>query len=154
MDCSPPGSSVHGIFQARILEWAAVSFSRGSSWPMAGTRISCIAGRLFTVWATGEAPICFINSLKRKRWITLEWMFPPRCQCREGLRKNIFMWWGRGERLGNLWIFSNIKLSYIEEKRRKLPQKTSLSSMSRQKSSRGRSSYEKLTNYMWIINCS
>ena len=38
MDCSPPGSSVHGIFQARLLEWVAISFSRGSSWPRDRTR--------------------------------------------------------------------------------------------------------------------
>ena len=52
MDCSPPGSSVHGIFQARTLEWVAISFSRGSSWPRNRTQVSCIAGRFFTVWAT------------------------------------------------------------------------------------------------------
>ena len=55
MDCSPPGSSVHGIFQARILEWAAISFSRGSSQPRDRTRVSCVADRHFTVWATREA---------------------------------------------------------------------------------------------------
>ena len=43
-----PGSSVHGILQVRILEWAAIPFSRGSSWPMDRTRVSCIAGRFFT----------------------------------------------------------------------------------------------------------
>ena len=48
MDCSPPGSSVHGIFQARILERDAISFSRGSSWPRDWTQVSCIAGRFFT----------------------------------------------------------------------------------------------------------
>ena len=42
MDCSPPGSSVHGISQARILEWIAISSSRGSSWPRAWTQVSCI----------------------------------------------------------------------------------------------------------------
>ena len=52
MDCIPPGSSVHGISQARILEWVAISFSRGSSPPRDGTWVSCIAGRVFTVWAT------------------------------------------------------------------------------------------------------
>ena len=51
MDCSPPGSSVHGILQARILEWVAISFSRWSSWPRDWTQVSCIAGRFFTVWA-------------------------------------------------------------------------------------------------------
>ena len=45
---SPPGSSVHGISQARILEWIAISFSRGSSWPRDQTHVSCIAGRFFT----------------------------------------------------------------------------------------------------------
>ena len=55
MDCSLPGSSVHGILQARILEWAAMLFSRGSSWPRDRTRISCIASGFFTVWATREA---------------------------------------------------------------------------------------------------
>ena len=55
MDCSPPGSSVHGILQARILEWVAISFSRGSSWSRDRTQVSHIAGRFFTVWATREA---------------------------------------------------------------------------------------------------
>ena len=54
MDCSLPGSSVHGIFQARVLEWVAISFSRGSSWPRDRTRISHIVGRCFTVWVMRE----------------------------------------------------------------------------------------------------
>jgi len=44
MDSSPPGSSAHGILQARILEWLAIPFSRGSSQPRDGTLVSCIAG--------------------------------------------------------------------------------------------------------------
>ena len=71
MDCSPPGSSVHGIFQARVLEWGAIAFSgrilewaailysRWSSWPRDGNRVSCIAGGCFTVWATREAPLLY-----------------------------------------------------------------------------------------------
>ena len=47
MDYSPPGSSVHGILQVRILEWVAISFSRGSSQPRDRTRVSCIAGGFF-----------------------------------------------------------------------------------------------------------
>ena len=43
MDCSPPGSSVHGILQARILEWVPIPFSRESSQPRDQTRVSCIA---------------------------------------------------------------------------------------------------------------
>jgi len=45
MDCSLPGSFVHGILQARILEWVAISFSRGSFQPRNQTQVSCIAGR-------------------------------------------------------------------------------------------------------------
>ena len=52
MDCSPPGSSVHAIFQARILEWVAISISKGSFRPRDWTWVSHIAGRLFTIWAT------------------------------------------------------------------------------------------------------
>ena len=48
MDCSLPGFSVHGIFQARVLEWVAISFSRGSSGPRDRTQVSCIVGRCFT----------------------------------------------------------------------------------------------------------
>ena len=55
MDSSLPGSAVHGIFQARILEWAAISFCRGSSQPRDWTQVSCIADRHFIVWATREA---------------------------------------------------------------------------------------------------
>ena len=49
MDCSLPGSSVHGIFQARVLEWVAISFSRGSSRRRDRTRVSCIPGRHFSL---------------------------------------------------------------------------------------------------------
>ena len=57
MDCSLPGSSVYGIFQARVLEWVAIFFSRGSSWPRVQTQVSHIIGRCFTVWATREVII-------------------------------------------------------------------------------------------------
>ena len=62
---SLPGFFIHGIFQARILEWVAISFSRGSSWPRDQTQVSCIAGRFFTIWATTEA------------WRILEWVAIP-----------------------------------------------------------------------------
>ena len=54
MDNSLPGSFVHGIFQARILEWVATSFSKRSSQPRDWTWVFCIVGRYFTVWATRE----------------------------------------------------------------------------------------------------
>ena len=61
VDCSLPGSSVHGIFQAIVLEWIAISFSRGSSQPRDGTRISHIVDRHFTVSATREVWIMTIQ---------------------------------------------------------------------------------------------
>ena len=54
MDCSLPNSCVHGIFQAIVLEWIAISFSMVSSQPRDQTRVSCIVDRRFTVWATRE----------------------------------------------------------------------------------------------------
>ena len=54
MDCSLPGSSVHGIFQTIELEWIAISFSRGSSQPRDRTRVSHIVDRCLTIWATRE----------------------------------------------------------------------------------------------------
>ena len=59
VDCSPPGSCVHGVLQARILEWIAISFSRGSSWPRNRTQVSCITGRCFNLWATRELSLHF-----------------------------------------------------------------------------------------------
>ena len=61
--CSPPGFSVHGVLQARILEWIAIHFSRGTSQPGDWTLVSCITGKFFTVWApgtTGEIRVLFL----------------------------------------------------------------------------------------------
>ena len=57
MDGSPPGSSVHGISQARILEWVAISSFRGFSWSRNQIQVSCIAGVFSTSWATRQAPL-------------------------------------------------------------------------------------------------
>ena len=56
MDCSSSGSSVYRILQARILEWVAIPFSRGSSQPRDWTWVSCTEGRFFTAWVTREVP--------------------------------------------------------------------------------------------------
>ena len=75
MDCSPPGSSVHEILQARILEWVAIPFSRGSSQPRDQTQVSCIAGRFFTIWPPGK-PICnglVISPKKIHEWLISTW---------------------------------------------------------------------------------
>ena len=68
MNCNLTGSSVHGIFQARILEQAAMPFSRGSSWPRDGTHVSYVSyieGRFFIHWATWEP------WMEYRRWLTV-----------------------------------------------------------------------------------
>ena len=73
MDCSLPGSSVHGILQARILEWVAISFSRGSSQARNRTQVCCIAGRFLPDRATKEAlrTTCYMSLFLRT---VLEWV--------------------------------------------------------------------------------
>ena len=66
-DCSPPVSTVHGILQARILEWVAIPFSRGSSWPRNRTQVSRTAGRFLTIWASRKAHICHSSLDKQKQ---------------------------------------------------------------------------------------
>ena len=65
MDCSPPGSSVHGILQARILEWVAMLSSRGSSQPRNRTQVSHIAGGLLTIWVTKPMLLLLLLLLSR-----------------------------------------------------------------------------------------
>ena len=60
IDCSLPGSSVHGILQVGILEWVTISLSRGSSWPRDWTQVSCTAVRLLTNWAMREASMWIV----------------------------------------------------------------------------------------------
>ena len=66
VDCTLPGSSVHGIFQTIVLEWIAISFSRGSSQTRDWTRVSLIVDRHFTIWATRE--VKYEESLKDLCW--------------------------------------------------------------------------------------
>ena len=66
MDCRLPGSSVHGILQARTLEWVGIPFSRRSSWFRDWTYVCCVADRLFTVWATREARSLILTYLRCK----------------------------------------------------------------------------------------
>ena len=64
MNCNPSGSSVHGILQARILEWVAISFSRGIFQPRDRTHVSCIAGGLLTVEPPGKPTGSYAWQLK------------------------------------------------------------------------------------------
>ena len=80
MDCSPPGSSVHGILWARILECFATPFSRGSSQRRDWTQVSCIAGGSFTVWATRKSPVPFLISTQLRGQAEVK-------------RRTLFRWW-------------------------------------------------------------
>ena len=95
MDCSLPGASVHGVFQARVLEWVTISFSRGSSQTRDWTWVSCIVGRRFTIWATREVQpqhesaigihISSVQSLSRVRLFSTPWI--KACQASRSLLK-------------------------------------------------------------------
>ena len=61
MGYSPPDFSLYRVLQASVLEWVAIPLSRGSSWPRDRTLISCIAGRFFTIWATGKSFFFFFG---------------------------------------------------------------------------------------------
>ena len=79
MDCSSPGSSVHGIFQARILEWVAIPFSRRSSWPRDQTQvsgISCLGRRIPYHWVIWEAND--IHDKPKNIWAPTACQTPPR----------------------------------------------------------------------------
>ena len=69
VDCCPPSSSVHGILQARILEWVAISFSKGSSRPRDQTQVSNIAGRRFNLCTTKKA-LKYKNTVSGGQWFT------------------------------------------------------------------------------------
>ena len=74
MNYSLPRSSIHGIFQARVLEWVAISFARGSSRPRDRTWVSRIVGRRLTIWATREVSFIFsVKSLSRVRLFATPW---------------------------------------------------------------------------------
>ena len=81
MDCSLPGSSVHGIFQTRILEWVAISFSRGSFWPRDRTHVSCVSCMRPRFDLSGRTPgrgndnllqyFCVGNHMDRGAWLAM-----------------------------------------------------------------------------------
>ena len=84
MDSSPPGSSIHGILRARILEWVAIPLSRESFQPRNRTQVSCFAGRFFTIWTTRKALL----------WISLMQSFEGLNETKGGGRSNLlfFPW--------------------------------------------------------------
>ena len=108
LDCSPPGSSIRGIFQARVLEWVAISFSRGSSWPRDWTQVSHTAGRHFTIWATRE--VYFIYS-RVYMLISNSWFIPASLG---PFGKNVLLFYAC-DSISVLWmfIFIFLKIPYI-----------------------------------------
>ena len=77
-DCSPPGSSVHGILQARMLEWVSLSFCRGSSQPRDRTRVSCVGSGFFTPATPGKSP-CSVWRVSFSLSITFEMGYYDPC---------------------------------------------------------------------------
>ena len=129
MVSSLPGSSVHGILQARILEW--VAFPRRSSWPRDRTQVSCIAGRFFTIWAMREAQISRLNSSGRELrslfWIAHCWLWEKAMAPHSSTVARKISWMeepGRLQSMGSLrvrhdWAIS-LSLSTLMHWRRKL----------------------------------
>ena len=106
VDYSLPGSSVHRILQARILECVAVSFSRRSSWPRGWILVSCIAGRFFTVWATremsGDSDKKWLQKPLEHNWIS-SMMYHEILPLFESHNNIEMMVWAFGECLGLRW---------------------------------------------------
>ena len=117
MDCSLPGSSVHGVLQANILEWVAIYSSRGSSWPKDWIHVSCFAREFFTVWATRKALGSSIDrgnpgktslakwSLKHRKNLTSRKKPQP-----EGSWRTRALWWER-----NWWVREWLSKASLEE---------------------------------------
>ena len=107
MECSPPGSSVLGIFQARIQEWVAIPFSRGSSQDVweGQTQISHLASRFFTFWDTRE--VLQVGCMQLMKQIPVKW---------EGgqIKQSVTAWAKRSIISGNILVRSklNRKKSY------------------------------------------
>ena len=102
MDYSPPGSSVHGIFQVIVLEWVVISLSRGSSRPREWTQVSHIAGGFFTVWAIREAnTIGIISTYNSEMFIinyfthVLEALLNFKGSTWEIITSYVHLWWKR-----------------------------------------------------------
>ena len=95
MNCSLPGSPIHGVSQARILEWVVISFSRRSFWPRDWTLVSCIVGGCFTVWATREVlNIQILQLITKNRHLKLMILvlyYIGRCKSLDLLK--LFLWY-------------------------------------------------------------
>ena len=107
MDCSPPGSSAHGIFQARILEWGAVSSSRRSSPPRDQTHISCVS-------CTGRWTCRFVwNCLNFKIYQNIVWLYGDNVEKAMASHSSTLAWkipWM--EKPGRLWSMGSLRVGH------------------------------------------
>ena len=110
--CSRPGSSVHGIFQTRMLEWVAISFSRGFSWPRDWTWVACFAGRFFADWAIKYLRCPAVHGQSRK-WHPTPVLLPGKSHGQRGLVG--CSPWGRKELDTTEWLHFHFSLSCIGE---------------------------------------
>ena len=100
MDCSLPGCSVHGISQARIVEWVAIFFSRESSWPRNQTHVSCLAGGFFTTEPPGKPSTI-------KSWTNIKKRGRIKCTgtCRLEMENGIKQAYERGFGTAQSWVW-------------------------------------------------
>ena len=103
--CNPKDYTLHGILQARILDWVAFPFSKGSFQPRDGTQVSCFAGKYFTNWATRDVKFVFIEASKWgwsdislcfefvfQNWIEKGIVNPVQCSCLENYMDRVALW--------------------------------------------------------------
>ena len=103
MDCSPPGSHLHGILQARMLEWVAISFSRGSSWTRDQTCGSWIGRQILYYWATREAQ-CTLGSFQINSLHSFPDGNPLQYSCLEN-PVDRGAWWAAVHRVAQSWTW-------------------------------------------------
>ena len=127
VDCSLPSSSVHGIFQARILEWVDISFCRRSSWFRDWTWVFCIVGGHFTVWATSEVHDFLKKRRKRNKPLgevvreSVPRQIDKKCRipeeerwvwCFQGEDRGLEFWRRKGQR--SFFFFTFLSLNHIK----------------------------------------
>ena len=117
MDCTSPGSSVHGFLQARILEGVAIPFSRRSSQPRDQILVSCTASRFFTIWATREVQTkwCVCLLVTQSCLILCHPMArsPPGSSVHRILQARILEWVAISFSRGSSWLRDRTQVSYI-----------------------------------------
>ena len=112
VDCSPPGSFAYRIFQVRMLEWVAISFSRRYFWSRGWTHVSCIVGGFFTFWAIGVSQVEGKAVFKKfeKKIYTTRFLYHSKTCWRGCVEANQFLWWTQQYKR---WKSSNMMMLFI-----------------------------------------